>query len=92
MSRPLKRSLTLRGHATSVSMEPEFWRAFQALARERGVAVNALAAEIDAGRGAATGLATAVRLFVLAETERKLAAAQAALRRADADQRAGGIE
>ena len=95
MSRPLKRSLTLHGHATSVSLEPDFWRVFQALAQERGMAVNALAAQIDEQRGPATGLATAIRLFVLRELEAKLSEARDVLRAAA--QRAscvdeGGIE
>ncbi|MHA6344897.1 ribbon-helix-helix domain-containing protein [Roseivivax sp. CAU 1761] len=63
--RPVKRSLTLRGHRTSVSLEDAFWQAFREIARERGVAVNLLAARIDAARGLETGLATAIRLFVL---------------------------
>lgn len=66
MSRPLKRSLTLNGHRTSVSLEPEFWAAFRDIARIRNQPLNALAAEIDAARGVQTGLATAIRLFVLA--------------------------
>ena len=65
MSRPVKRSLTLRGHRTSVSLEDEFWLAFRQIATERNRAINDLAAEIDAGRGVETGLATAIRLFVL---------------------------
>jgi predicted DNA-binding ribbon-helix-helix protein len=65
MSRPVKRSLTLKGHRTSVSLEDEFWRAFREIAEAEGRAVNDLAAEIDAGRGTETGLATAIRLFVL---------------------------
>ena len=32
-SRPVKRSLTLRGHRTSVSLEDEFWQAFREMAR-----------------------------------------------------------
>ena len=48
MSGPQKHSLTLRGHRTSVTLEPEFWAAFQALAQKRGLSVNALAAEMDA--------------------------------------------
>lgn len=62
---PVKHSLTLRGHRTSVSLEAEFWTAFRAIADERGLAVNELAAEIDAGRAADTGLASAIRVFVL---------------------------
>lgn len=65
MAGPVKHSLTLRGHRTSVSLEPEFWEAFRAVAADRGVALNELAAEIDAGRDARTGLASAIRVFVL---------------------------
>jgi predicted DNA-binding ribbon-helix-helix protein len=64
-ARPVKRSLTLRGHRTSVSLEDEFWLAFREIAEETGTPLNALAAEIDAGRGIETGLATAIRLHVL---------------------------
>ncbi len=63
--RPVKRSLTLRGHRTSVSLEDEFWRAFRDIAREDGRTINDLAAEIDAARPPATGLASAIRVFVL---------------------------
>jgi predicted DNA-binding ribbon-helix-helix protein len=63
--RPVKRSLTLRGHRTSVSLEDEFWVAFRSIAKEKGRAINDLAAEIDAGRHPETGLASAIRVFVL---------------------------
>jgi predicted DNA-binding ribbon-helix-helix protein len=65
MSPPVKHSVTLRGHRTSVSLEPDFWDAFCEIAAARGLALNALATEIDAERGADTGLATAIRLHVL---------------------------
>lgn len=64
--RPVKRSLTLRGHRTSVSLEDAFWQAFRDIAEERDQPLNALAAEIDATRDLNTGLASAIRLFVLA--------------------------
>lgn len=73
MSRPVKRSLTLNGHRTSVSLEDEFWRAFRALAEAQGRPLNALAAEIDAARGVETGLATAIRLHVLKELQARQA-------------------
>ena len=63
--RPVKRSLTLNGHRTSVSLEDEFWSAFCDIAKAQGMAINALAAQIDADRDLATGLATSIRLFVL---------------------------
>jgi len=47
---PQKRSVLIAGHQTSISLEPVFWRALEAAARERGCAVNALVAEIDAAR------------------------------------------
>ena len=64
--RPEKHSLTLRGHRTSVSLEAAFWDAFRAIAAARGVTLNQLAAEIDEGRQGDTGLASAIRLHVLA--------------------------
>ncbi len=65
MSRPKKRSLTLRGHRTSVSLEDEFWAAFRQIAADQGRPLNELAAEIDAARGLESGLASAIRLYVL---------------------------
>lgn len=64
-SRPRKRSLTLRGHQTSVSLEDAFWIAFRDIAAAQGKAVNALATEIDAARGLDCGLASAIRVYVL---------------------------
>lgn len=72
---PVKHSLTLRGHRTSVSLEDPFWQAFRAIAAERGQTLNALAAEIDAGRGEA-GLASAIRLFVLGHYSARAGAAE----------------
>lgn len=66
--RPAKRSLTLHGHRTSVSLEDEFWSAFRALAAVRGQGINALAAEIDDARGD-VGLASAIRIFILRELQ-----------------------
>ena len=63
--RPVKHSLTLKGHRTSVSLEDEFWEAFQSLARARGLSLNELAAEVDAGRSGDVGLASAIRVWVL---------------------------
>lgn len=65
-ARPVKHSLTLRGHRTSVSLEDLFWREFRRIAEARGQPLNQLAAEIDAGRGD-VGLASAIRVFVLKE-------------------------
>ena len=62
--RPVKRSLTLRQHRTSVSLEDAFWKAFRDIAAAQGQTINGLAANIDEARGD-TGLASAIRLFVL---------------------------
>jgi predicted DNA-binding ribbon-helix-helix protein len=64
--RPVKHSLTLAGHRTSVSLEEAFWHAFRAIAWRDGVTLNTLAARIDATRGD-VGLASAIRVFVLAD-------------------------
>ena len=63
--RPVKRSLTLQGHRTSVSMEAAFWDEFQRIARINGVSVNALATELDRDRVPPASLASAIRLYVL---------------------------
>jgi len=68
--RPVKRSLTLMGHRTSVSLEDEFWRAFRAAAEDEGRTLNSLAAEIDAGRGD-VGLASAIRVWILQRLQRR---------------------
>ncbi|MFK7940306.1 MAG: ribbon-helix-helix domain-containing protein [Roseovarius sp.] len=69
--RPVKHSLTLNGHRTSVSLEQEFWQAFRDIAAEKGTPINALAAEIDAERGIESGLASAIRVFVLTHLQSK---------------------
>lgn len=74
--RPVKRSLTLRGHRTSVSLEDEFWAEFRRLAEARATPINQLAAQIDAERGLDLGLASAIRLYVLRALQAELAAAR----------------
>ena len=48
--RPTKRSITIAGHETSISLEPMFWTAIEAAATERGLPLNALIAGIDVER------------------------------------------
>ena len=64
-TRPVKHSLTLRGHRTSVSLEAEFWQAFRDIANDRDITINALAIEIDEARETDIGLASAIRVYVL---------------------------
>ena len=66
---PAKRSLSIDGHATSVSLEEAFWRAAQQAAATRGMTRAQLIAAIDHARPAEVGLATAIRLFLLAEAQ-----------------------
>ena len=47
---PVKRSVLIAGHPTSISLEPIFWRALEVSARDQNIPVNALVAEIDAAR------------------------------------------
>jgi predicted DNA-binding ribbon-helix-helix protein len=62
----VKRSVAIAGHRTSVSLEAPFWDALKDIAAVRGASVQALVAEIDAGRGGAN-LSSAIRVFVLRE-------------------------
>lgn len=63
-----KHSVIVAGHATSVSLEDEFWQALQRLARRDGKSLNTLIAEIDGAR--TTNLSSAIRLHVLRALER----------------------
>ena len=50
LGRPTKRSVTIAGHETSVSLEPVFWTALEAAALEQALPLNALIARIDVER------------------------------------------
>ncbi|HLJ18912.1 MAG TPA: ribbon-helix-helix domain-containing protein [Stellaceae bacterium] len=58
-----KRSVLIAGHATSLSLEAEFWSALHEIARRRGLSLNRLIATVDAGRPG--NLSSALRVFVL---------------------------
>ncbi|AYF01997.1 hypothetical protein PY32053_02396 [Paracoccus yeei] len=73
MTPPVKRSVTIGGHRTSVSLEEAFWRELREIARMRGETAATLIAAIDARRPPVVGLATALRLFVLAEVQKRQA-------------------
>lgn len=64
---PVKRSMTIAGHQTSISLEPLFWDALKVAADERGLPVNALVAQIDVERlesSTPCGLASAIRIWL----------------------------
>ena len=64
MARPVKRSFSIRGHRTSISLEQPFWEALKEAAGREGLSLAALIARIDEHRGAA-GLSSAVRVWIL---------------------------
>ena len=69
---PVKRSVTIAGHQTSISLEPVFWRALEGAAMEAGLPLNALIAEIDAVRimvEAPPNLASALRCLVVRSSD-----------------------
>ena len=65
-----KRSVTLRGHSTSVSVEDEYWAELKRMAAEAGVSLSALIDRIDTDRPPAN-LSSALRLAVLADLKAK---------------------
>lgn len=70
---PIKRSVTIAGHQTSISLEPAFWEALHQAAADRNLPLNALIAQIDVERLEADnppGLASAVRLWLLDRMQR----------------------
>lgn len=58
-----KHSVLLSGHRTSVSVEDAFWEELKVVALRRGISLNDLIAEVDAGRSG--NLSGAIRVFVL---------------------------
>jgi len=62
--RPRKRSFSIKGHRTSISVEAPFWEALQQAAAMENTTLAGLVARIDAARGDA-GLSSAVRVWVL---------------------------
>ena len=67
-----KRSVSIRGHRTSLSLEDGFWKELARIAEMRKTSVAGLIAEIDNGRSG--GLSSAVRLFVLDTLKHEAAA------------------
>ncbi len=65
MAGDLKRSLTIAGHRTSLSLEPEFWAALQTEAARRNQSVASLVGDIDRSRGS-RNLSSAIRVWLLA--------------------------
>jgi len=62
METPVKRSVTISGHRTSVSLEPIFWDALQRAADEEGLSLNALIGKVDNERPG--NLSSAIRVWL----------------------------
>ncbi len=65
MVKGFKRSLTIAGHRTSLSLEPEFWTSLTQAAAARKISLASLVAEIDSARGE-QNLSSAIRVWLLA--------------------------
>jgi predicted DNA-binding ribbon-helix-helix protein len=71
---PTKRSVTIAGHETSISLEPMFWQALERAAQEEGLPINALIARIDVERldapAGAPNLTSAIRQWLFLRESR----------------------
>lgn len=65
MPRPVKRSFSIGGHRTSISLEEPFWEALKDIAYERRTPLAQIVKDIDNGRGDKSGLSGAVRVWIL---------------------------
>jgi predicted DNA-binding ribbon-helix-helix protein len=77
---PIKRSMMIAGHATSISLEPLFWAALREAAAAEGLPLNALVARIDAERVQAReppNLGSAIRVWLFERARRVPLAAEA---------------
>jgi predicted DNA-binding ribbon-helix-helix protein len=74
-----KRSVTIHGHPTSISLENEFWQELAAIAEGRGLSLNALVTEIDkvrtGPRGSGANLSSTLRVYVLKQVKRRISRA-----------------
>ena len=71
MSRPVKRSFSIKGHRTSISLEAEFWDALKEAAQEDRLTLAALIDQVDRERGT-SGLSSAVRIWLLRRYKSRL--------------------
>jgi predicted DNA-binding ribbon-helix-helix protein len=69
-----KRSITIAGHRTSISLEAPYWTALSEIARDEKTSLAALVANVDRRRQPGTSLSSAIRLFVLDRARSKTAA------------------
>jgi predicted DNA-binding ribbon-helix-helix protein len=67
-----KRSITINGHRTSISLEDAFWEELSALARAGNLSINALVSRIDQAKSSSENLSSALRLHVLKTLQEKI--------------------
>ena len=77
----IKRSMTIHGHRTSVSLEQPFWDLLEDIAASRGQSLASVVKNIDRKRDG--GLSSALRLFILAELKKETAAVKTVIKRLD---------
>jgi len=68
----VKHSVSIAGHQTSISLEAIFWDSLRQIAKDRGIPMRGLIAEIDSGRQG-QNLSSAIRVFVLQDVQKRLA-------------------
>lgn len=72
----VKRSISIRGHPTSITIEDDFWTELRAIAASTARPLAALIADIDAERSPEQNLSSAIRVFVLRRVLDRAAALQ----------------
>lgn len=68
-----KRSVTIAGHRSSITLEDAFWDALQALAKQNGLSLNQLITHIDRDRDHKQNLSSSLRVYVLESLQGKTA-------------------
>jgi len=68
-----KRSITIAGHRTSITLEEPFWLELKAIATRNNQGLSALVSQIDATRDLTINLSSALRLYVLAQLKNQTA-------------------
>jgi predicted DNA-binding ribbon-helix-helix protein len=74
MTVPKKRSVTIKGHRTSITLEDAFWRALREVSEAEGRSIPLIIGEIDRARGKSS-LSAAIRVYLLEYFKRRAATA-----------------
>lgn len=67
----IKRSVSIAGHATSVTLEPEFWNALKNIVKRDEISLNALITEIDDSKSI-DNLSSAIRIYILNDLQSQI--------------------